>query len=67
MSNESYPTSATNNPNSEDINRDNTLNELERYYQYEINLNPDEMVIGENYITDIYTASVKLPMVIQRK
>ena len=39
MSNESYPTSATNNPNSEDINRDNTLNELERYYQYEINLN----------------------------
>ena len=61
MSNESYPTSATNNPNSEDINRDNTLNELERYYQYEINLNPNEMVIGENYITDIYTASVKLP------
>jgi cell surface protein SprA len=61
MSTESYPTSATNNPNSEDINRDNTLNELERYYQYEINLRPDEMVIGENYITDIYTASVKLP------
>ncbi len=61
MSTESYPTSATNNPNSEDINRDNTLNELERYYQYEINLRPEEMVIGENYITDIYTASVKLP------
>lgn len=61
MSPESYPTSATNNPNSEDINRDNTLNELERYYQYEINLRPDQMEIGKNYITDIYIASVKLP------
>ena len=52
MSPESYPTSATNNPNSEDINRDNTLNELERYYQYEINHIYDQIEIGKNYIID---------------
>lgn len=57
---EDYPTSATTQPNIEDINRDNTLSESERYYQYVVNLNPNNMNIGENYISDIYTATVKL-------
>jgi hypothetical protein len=30
------PSSATNNPNIEDINKDNTLSETENYYQYKI-------------------------------
>lgn len=53
---ESYPTSATQLPNLEDMNNDNTLSEDERYYQYVINLSPDNMVVGENYINDIYEA-----------
>ncbi len=53
---EPYPTAATTLPNVEDINRDNTLSEAERYFQYELNLDPDNMNIGENYITDIQTA-----------
>lgn len=57
---ESYPTQQTNYPNTEDISEDNTLNEAENYYQYEVSLDPDQMEVGENYITDVYEASVKL-------
>ncbi len=53
---ESYPTAATTLPNVEDINRDNTLSEAERYFQYEVELDPNKMKVGENYITDIQLA-----------
>lgn len=56
QSTESYPTSATPLPNLEDMNNDNTLSEDEKYYQYVINLSPDRMVVGENYINDIFEA-----------
>ncbi len=36
------PTSSTNLPDSEDINRDNTLNETESYYQYKVPLRNDD-------------------------
>ncbi|MEA3503569.1 MAG: cell surface protein SprA, partial [Bacteroidota bacterium] len=49
---ESYPTVATRNPDVEDINRDNTLSEAERYFQYVIDLRKENMKVGENYITD---------------
>ncbi len=50
---EAYPTAATNLPNVEDINRDNTLSETERYFQYKIDIDPAKMEVGQNYITDI--------------
>lgn len=56
QSTESYPTSATSLPNLEDMNNDNTLSEEERYYQYVIDLSPENMVVGSNYINDIYEA-----------
>ena len=43
-------------PDGEDINRDNTLNEIESYFQYKIRLRPNEMEVGRNYITDIVEA-----------
>lgn len=43
-------------PNVEDINQDNTLSEAENYYEYEINLSPQHMNVGENYIVDIQEA-----------
>lgn len=53
--------SATNIPESEDINRDNTLNETESYYSYRLDLKPN-MQVGSNFIVDKYTAlSVKMP------
>jgi len=53
---ETYPVQATTIPNGEDINKDNTLSESERYYQYRVQLKPSKMVVGQNYITDMYVA-----------
>jgi cell surface protein SprA len=55
-----YPTTATTMPDIEDINRDNTLNMSERYFQYKVKLRPAEMVVGKNYITDISNTTVQL-------
>ena len=55
---ESYPTSASAQPNSEDINRDNTLSETESYFQYKLRLFPG-MGIGDSYISDILETSIK--------
>ncbi|HPB24368.1 MAG TPA: cell surface protein SprA [Bacteroidales bacterium] len=57
-----YPMQSTTIPDGEDINRDNTLSEGERYFQYHIDLSPSKMVIGQNYISDILDASTgRLP------
>ena len=53
---EAYTTQGTAYPDVEDINRDNTLSESENYYQYVIDLRPDQMVIGQNHIVDIQEA-----------
>ena len=52
QSSESFPTSATNLPNVEDINNDQTLSEVESYYQYKISLRPEDLIVGSNFITD---------------
>jgi cell surface protein SprA len=57
-------TSATTMPNTEDINQDNTLNELESYYEYYIDLTPDAISpdkVGQNYITDVRTVEMSDP------
>ncbi|MFO7723891.1 MAG: cell surface protein SprA, partial [Bacteroidales bacterium] len=51
-----YATLASTLPDAEDINNDNTLSEGERYFQYRIDLSPNKMIVGENYITDVYIA-----------
>jgi len=59
---EGYTSSNGTLPNAEDINNDNTLSESERYYQYEIDLDPAKMVVGQNHIADIFHASgIALP------
>lgn len=50
---ETYTTVGTTRPDVEDINRDNTLSESERYFQYKIRLHPDDMEVGQGYITDM--------------
>jgi cell surface protein SprA len=52
MSSESYPTSGSTLPDMEDINRDNTLNETESYYQYRISIRPGDLEVGTNFIVD---------------
>ena len=59
LSPESYPTASTTIPNTEDINHDNTLSEFENYYQYKVQLHPNNMQIGQNYIVDEITGQNK--------
>ncbi len=58
---EPYPTSASTLPNTEDINRDNTLNKSEAYYQYRISLRPEDLRVGHNFVVDSVRTSVKFP------
>lgn len=59
--NASFPTSSTTIPESEDINRDNTLNEGESYFQYRIDFTPNRMQVGTNNLINIQRSLVKLP------
>ena len=47
-------------PDVEDINRDNTMNTINAYYEYSVDMQPN-MSIGQNYITDIRTTNQTLP------
>lgn len=49
---------ATNMPNIEDINRDQTLSKTETYFQYRVSMRPQDLnTVGQNYITDIRTTT----------
>ena len=56
---EQYPTAATNVPDNEDLNRDYTVNDVEAYFQYKIEISRDAFVIGRNYVTDTLTANAR--------
>ena len=48
-------------PDNEDLNRDNTLNETEAYFEYEIPLQKNAMGVGATkYVTDSRTVNVTL-------
>ncbi|MGY5355217.1 T9SS outer membrane translocon Sov/SprA [Wenyingzhuangia sp. IMCC45467] len=61
LSQESYPTSATNNPDVEDADRDQTMNTLNAYWQYKIDLSQNNLSKTTNpYIFDERTTTVTL-------
>ncbi|WP_409012498.1 cell surface protein SprA [Dyadobacter sp. Leaf189] len=43
---------STNVPDGEDMNVDNTINDNESYYEYEIDLKPNQLGVGNGYIVD---------------
>ena len=47
-------------PDQEELNRDNTLNEVEEYFQYRVNLHPSMNAQNNKYITDVREVTVKL-------
>ncbi len=58
-STESFPTSATSFPDIEDINQDQTMSDIESYYEYKVSLFPNDLDIDRpstpdnpNYIVD---------------
>ena len=57
--NSQFSSAATLLPDNEDLNRDNTLNETEAYFEYEIDLQKNR-VSASNYVTDSKTVNVTL-------
>ena len=57
---EPYPTSSTTYPDAEDINRDQTMNTVESYYEYKISLDKINLEKGKNYIVDEKITSITL-------
>ena len=47
-------------PDVEDIDNDNTMNTINAYYQYEVNVLPNP-VIGQNYVVDVRTTTATFP------
>lgn len=47
-------------PDVEDINRDNTMNTINAYYEYSIDIRPN-MQVGQNFITDIRETQPRVP------
>jgi cell surface protein SprA len=65
-----YPTGATNLPNIEDLNRDNTLSETESYYQYRIRISPQDINpnnVGNNFIVDAFDGTADYDGGIKKK
>ncbi len=59
-----FSSAATLYPDAEDLNRDNTMNEAEEYFQYIVDIKPpgaSEMTIGTNFIVDKKPVTVSLP------
>ncbi len=46
-------------PDAEELNRDNTMNEVEEYFQYEVDIKKN-MQVGSNFITDKRVVTVNL-------
>lgn len=52
---------STTQPDVEDINRDNTMNTIDSYYEYEIDISPASLNINNEQINDVKTRDVELP------
>ncbi len=56
-----FSSAATLLPDNEDLNRDNTLNETEAYFEYEIDLQKNKLGVGTTrYVTDSKTVNATL-------
>ncbi len=50
---------ATTTPDVEDINRDNTMNTIDAYYKFSVDIKPG-MTVGDRYISDVQQTTVTL-------
>lgn len=58
---ENYPTQQTTIPTTEDINLDQNLAEGESYFHYKIPFRPQDMVVGQGFITDRILGEASTP------
>ncbi|RYY30122.1 MAG: cell surface protein SprA, partial [Sphingobacteriaceae bacterium] len=47
-------------PDGEDVNRDNNMSQADEYFQYRVSIRPQNLVVGQNFISDKVTSQVKL-------
>ena len=47
-------------PDAEDIDRDNNMSTDDEYFQYKVSIRPQDLVVGQNFVNDKVTSSVKL-------
>ncbi len=52
---------STTQPDAEDINRDNTMNTIDSYFEYDVDITPSTLNINNPQINDIKTRQVSLP------
>ena len=52
---------STTQPDVEDINRDNTMNTIDSYFEYEIDINPNVLNLNNPLINDVQPRTVTLP------
>jgi cell surface protein SprA len=57
---ESYSTAATTIPDVEDVNKDFNQEGSEQFYEYHVQLQPNHMVVGQNFIVDKVVRNVTL-------
>lgn len=62
-----YSTQGTSTPDTEDLNLNATLNTSERYWEYKMNLNKQEMVVGRNFIVDRIESEILIDAARQQK
>ena len=55
---QSFIPSGSNFPENEDLNIDNTISDLEEYYEYNIDLNPSALMVGNQNIQDKVTNTI---------
>jgi len=60
-------TAGTQEPDGEDINRDQTMSDNEAYFQYRVSLRPEDMQVGNNFITNKVTTYTKMPAYTQKQ
>lgn len=60
-SRERYDTSASKNPDVEDLNQDNTMNKNENYFEYKVSLRQEDLKVGKNNIVDVRETFPVLP------
>jgi cell surface protein SprA len=53
-----YTPSSSSLPDNEDLNGDNTINDIEEYYEYKINIDPNQFIVGQNNIVSKETSTV---------
>lgn len=53
-----YSPSGSTIPDNEDLNIDNTLGDLEEYYEYKVNLLPSNLNVGDGFIVDKVTNTI---------